>query len=149
MRHATAEDYAPSDFTRRLTPVGVAEAKYMADLIERAGLKPGVMLVSPLTRADQTADIVHSRFPEVPRFSVEVLATGSADSLMWLCADQADPLLVGHEPLLGAFAARLVGAPNGALPFDRAGLALFEVDRLPPTRPARLLLFCSPRWRMG
>jgi phosphohistidine phosphatase SixA len=51
---------------------------------------------------------------------------------------------VGHEPLLGQFGARLIGAHS--LPLDRAGFALFEVDRLPTTRPARLLVQISPRW---
>jgi phosphohistidine phosphatase len=35
--------------------------------------------------------------------------------------------LVGHEPDLGDLAARLVGAPPGALALRKAGLALLEL----------------------
>ena len=33
-----------------------------------------------------------------------------------------------------------------AFPLERAGFALFEVERLPLTRPARLLFSLAPRW---
>lgn len=154
LRHGTA-DSASWDHGRRLTAEGRAEVAWVADTLITSGWRPGIILVSPLIRAQQTAEIVAERLdqrrkegePEPPLVTTEVLASGSVDSLLWLAADQPDPLLVGHEPTLGMFAARLMGAPMNALPVDRAGVVIFEVDRLPSTRPARLLLWTSPRWR--
>ncbi len=148
LRHGTADANA-WDHGRRLTAVGRAEVELIAGGLVRAGFRPGIILASPLLRAQETARIVAHHFPEVPLVTQELLAAGSAESLMWIAADQQDPMLVGHEPTLGMLAARLMGAPMNALPMERAGIAVFEVDRLPATRPARLLLWSSPKWAGG
>ena len=146
LRHARAEDQAPTDYHRRLTTYGRQELEKVLDFIGRTPWRPGMILSSPLVRAAQTADQVAARYPQTPRLVTEVLAGSDASSYQWLAADHPDPLLVGHEPGIGAFGARLMGAPAGALPLDRAGFALFQVERLPLTRPARLLLYISPLW---
>lgn len=146
LRHARAEDNAPSDYHRRLTAQGRQELERVLDFIGRTPWRPRMILSSPLVRADQTAEQVAARYPQAPRLTTEVLAAADPSSYQWVAADHPDPLLVGHEPGLGAFGARLMGAPAGALPLDRAGFALFQVDRLPLTRPARLLLYISPLW---
>ena len=146
LRHGIAEDRAPTDFHRRLTPRGRQELDLLLDHLVRTPWRPGVILSSPLLRADQTAAMVSNRFPTVPRIVSEVLALDDAESFQWLAAGHPDPLLVGHEPTLGMFGARLRGAPAWALAMDRAGFLLFEVDRLPTTRPGRLVLSIAPRW---
>lgn len=146
LRHGVAEDRAPTDFHRRLTMRGRQELEQLMDHLVRTPWRPGVILSSPLVRTDQTAEIVSSRFPKVPRIVSEVLALDNPESFQWLAADHPDPLLVGHEPTLGMFGARLMGAAAWALPVDRGGFLLFEVDRLPATRPARLIFSISPRW---
>lgn len=146
LRHAAAEEHAPSDFHRRLTKQGRQDLERLLDHLQKTPWRPGILLSSPLIRAEQTADCVAARYPDVPRITTEVLAMGSAESLQWIAADHPNPLLIGHEPTLGQFGCRLLGAPSSALPLDRAGFALFEVDRLPTTRPARLLLYLSPFW---
>ncbi|HND29845.1 MAG TPA: histidine phosphatase family protein [Myxococcota bacterium] len=146
LRHGIAEDRAPTDYHRRLTPRGRYELDRLLDHLVRIPWRPGIILSSPLVRADQTAEMVAHRFPTVPRISTEVLAMGDPEAFQWIAADHPDPLLVGHEPTLGAFGARLLGAPMSAFPLERAGFALFEVERLPLTRPARLLFSLAPRW---
>lgn len=146
MRHATAEDDAPSDFQRRLTETGRRELGPLLDGIVGSGWRPGAVLHSPLVRTTETAAIAAQRWPGVPVLPAEVLADGNLEAILRLAAQHADPLLVGHEPTMGRLCARLVGAPNGATPFPRAGFALLDVDRLPTTRPAVLLTFASPRF---
>jgi phosphohistidine phosphatase len=51
--------------------------------------------------------------------------------------------LVGHEPDLGQLAARLIGAPAGAVSLKKAGVALVALPE--DGRAARLQLLLSPR----
>jgi phosphohistidine phosphatase len=146
MRHATAEDDAASDFERRLTDHGRREMGPLLDGVVASGWRPAVILHSPLVRTRETAAMAAERWPGVPTLACDALADGHLDAIVHLAAQHPDPLLVGHEPTTGRLCARLVGAPNGAMPFPRAGFALLDVDRLPTTRPAVLLAFLSPRF---
>jgi phosphohistidine phosphatase len=143
-RHGVAEDTARTDFDRRLTPAGRAEVARVAELIYRAGYRPGCILHSPLVRAVQTAEVIGERFPEVVLREAEVLAWPQLDAILHACAGLKDPLLVGHEPILGRLVGKLIGAPDGATPLERAGFALVDVDRLPTTRPGMLRAFIHP-----
>ncbi len=143
-RHGVAEDFARSDFDRRLTPAGRAEVARVGELVYRAGYRPGCIVHSPLVRAVQTADVLQERWPEVPVTLLDALAYPSLDDILRQVAGLADPLLVGHEPTLGNLVARLVGAPTGSTPLERAGFALLDVDRIPTTRPAMLRTFIHP-----
>jgi phosphohistidine phosphatase len=143
-RHGVAEDTARTDFDRRLTPAGRAEVVRMGELIYRAGYRPGCIVHSPLLRASQTALVLHERFPEAQLQEAEVLAWPQLDSILQTCSGLRDPLLVGHEPILGRLLGKLIGAPDGATPLERAGFALVDVDRLPTTRPGMLRAFIHP-----
>lgn len=143
-RHGVAEDTARSDFDRRLTPAGRAEVARVAELVYRAGYRPGCILHSPLVRAVQTAVIIQERFPEAQLQEAEVLAWPQLDAILRLCSGLKDPLLVGHEPTLGRLVGKLIGAPEGATPMERSGFALVDVDRIPTTRPGMLRAFLHP-----
>jgi len=143
-RHGVAEDVARSDFDRRLTPGGAAEVLRMAEVMRRAGYRPATILHSPLVRTTQTAALLHERFPEARKVELEALAWPDLDEILRFCAGIPDPLLVGHEPTLGRLCGRLIGAPDGATPMERAGFVLVDVDRIPTTRPGRLRLFLHP-----
>ena len=54
--------------------------------------------------------------------------------------------LVGHEPDLGALAAQLIGAPEGAIALKKAGIALLLL--LGPGR-GQLKLLMAPRQLLG
>lgn len=144
LRHGIAEDAADSDFDRALTDEGHAGVIAQIERIADQGWRPGAILHSPLVRTTQTARHLHARFPDVPMVSLEALALGFYDPILRAAAGATDPVLVGHEPTMGNLCARLIGAPTGAIRFERAGFALLDVDRLPSTRPARLLLFLPP-----
>ncbi len=146
LRHAIAEDSAASDFERALTHAGWEQLECVLDALGRTGWEPGTILYSRFVRAAETAEAVHRRYPHVPCLPLDAIAIGVLDPILMACARHVDPLLVGHEPTLGRLCARLLGAPAGAIQFDRAGFALLEVDRLPPTHPARMVAFLPPHW---
>lgn len=147
LRHAIAEDTASSgsDFDRRLTRSGASELQEHIDLLERWAWAPSVIFHSPYVRTTQTAHIVASRFEAVPALPTDLIVHGRPDEILRLCVGHPAPLLIGHEPTMGELISHLLGAPPGATPLARAGFALLDVDRLPTTRPARLILFVPPR----
>ncbi len=146
LRHGIAQASAATDFDRELTQEGWLQLENVLDTLIAGGWAPGSILHSPLVRTSQTAASVHARFPHVPCIALDALALGSIDPILMACSRRQDPLLVGHEPTMGDLCGRLLGAPTGAVRFERAGFALLEVDRLPTTRPARLLAFLPPAW---
>lgn len=149
LRHGIAEDDAATDFERALTEEGRAGLEAQLDAIARFGWAPRSILHSPAVRTAQTADHVARRYPLAELWPLDSLAIPAFDPILRAAAQVPEPLLVGHEPTLGNLAARLLGAPSGAIRFERGGFALLDVDRIPSTRPARLLLFLPPPglWR--
>ncbi len=144
LRHGIAEDHAARDFDRALTPAGILHLERAIDALLARGWAPGAILHSPLVRTTQTAHAVARRFPRVQLLPVAALAQDDLDAILFAASPYVDPLLVGHQPILGDLAARLIGAAEGTLPLARAGAVLLDVDRLPPTRPARLVAFLPP-----
>jgi phosphohistidine phosphatase len=149
LRHGIAGAGSGADFDRELTSEGWLELEQVLDGLQRARFAPGAILHSPFVRTTQTAASAHARYPDVPLLAVDELALPSLEAITMVAARHPDPLLVGHEPTLGNLCARLLGAPSGGVRFERAGFALLEVDRLPATRPARLLAFFAPSWIVG
>lgn len=149
LRHGIAEDDAATDFERPLTREGREEVAILVDALAAQGWRPGSILHSPLVRARQTAEVAHHRFPGVPRQALDEIAYGDIPAILYAVSGWADPLLVGHEPTFSRLAASLLGAPAGTIRVDRGSFALFELDRVPPTRPATLLYLSPPRRRSG
>lgn len=134
LRHGIAEDRAPdgTDFSRRLTDKGEEEMRREADALARIGLKPGIILTSPLVRAAQTAEIVaHAlgmadRVREEPRlagFSLEHLRT-----VVTAHSDRRSLMLVGHEPSFSTVVGQLIGGANVRM--KKGGLAIVEADAI-------------------
>jgi phosphohistidine phosphatase len=147
LRHGIAESdaQADSDFERQLTEEGRLDIERVLDVLAGWSWQPGAILHSPLVRTTQTADHVSARYPAIPVVPTDALALGFFDAILQAASRHEEPLLVGHEPTMGNLTGRLLGAPTGAVRFERGGFALVDVDRLPPTRPARLLLFLPPQ----
>src|SRR6266700_2259345 len=58
---------------------------------------------------------------------------------------EATVAIVGHEPVLGALLARLLGAPEGEqFPFKKGGAALVDLPQ-GPSGGARLIWFLKPK----
>jgi phosphohistidine phosphatase len=148
LRHAEAEDGQGSDFHRSLTPKGLEQAARVGKFCLRNGLRPDVILTSPVVRARQTAEIVAAA---VGREMVEAawLACGmeTADLVRGLAALPRKDfvLLVGHEPDFSTTIAELLGLPDpSALNIRKATLAVLELaeatcGQLQFLVPARLM----------
>ncbi len=107
------------------------------------------MLTSPLVRTRQTAEIVASVFePRATVINVESLAPGGAHAAILADiekhAKKARIAIVGHEPGIGEFAARLIGTKH-PLAFKKGAVCRIDVDVVPPAGPGDLRWFLTPR----
>lgn len=113
LRHAEAELLAKRDSARQLTPKGEEQAVKVGKFCARHGIKPSVILSSPVVRARQTADRVARSLTGAELIEVPWAACGMDPwlAIKELGAYRAFPavMLVGHQPDLGALAAVLLG----------------------------------------
>lgn len=151
IRHAAAVPRGTPgvpDDERPLTPEGKAKFRVAARGLARVTRRPDVLLTSPLPRARVTAEIAARAFEHiVPRIE-PALAHSSVDAVVAALKThppRARIALVGHEPLLGALLARLLGAAQGEqLAFETGGAALVDLPD-GPAGDGRLRWFLRPR----
>lgn len=107
-RHADAEDGFP-DSERKLTPRGQAQARQLAEWINRNAPKNLHILTSPAVRCQQTAAALGRPFQTDPRLSPQgdvcqlLTAAGWPDG-----GASRSVLIVAHQPVLGRTAARVL-----------------------------------------
>ena len=153
MRHGIAADPTAgmNDADRALTAEGVRKTTRAAVGLSELGVKPDLILSSPLRRAEETARLVADVLTPGP--AVELyppLAGGfaAADIIKGLRPHRQahELLLVGHEPDLGELASYLLtGSANLApLPFKKAGVAAITVGAVPPRSAGLLEWFVTP-----
>lgn len=102
-RHAEAYDTSP-DITRELTPKGYQQADIIARWLKPRLPKNTRVLVSPATRAQQTANALDLPFETYLGISPSASAEGILTELGWPEAE-GSVLIVGHQPTLGVLAA--------------------------------------------
>ena len=154
VRHAIA-GVAPagmSDADRCLTRDGERKMRRAAIGLKRLGVRPDVLLSSPLRRAEETAAVVASVLaPDLPVEIYPSLAPGhdAVDVLKGLHAYRAARalILVGHQPDLGQLASHLLTGSTtlAQLPFKKGGVAAVQVASLPPRGTGSLLWFMTPK----
>lgn len=146
MRHGKAEEgmiHLP-DRDRQLTEQGRERAAQAARVLKERLAATGTVHIwsSPLRRARQTADILANALESGVREEAAI-ARGELDEVAeaWTALPEQDTLIVvGHEPDLGLWAARLA---NVVLPFRPGAAAAFRLDeRVPPQ--GRLIWFVQP-----
>ena len=136
------------DVERPLTKKGKAGFTLAARGLGRIVRRVDAIMTSPRTRARDTAAIAAGEFMDLEPVSEPALAGDRADSIV--AALERHPhtatiALVGHEPLLGALLARMVGSPNAdRLAFRRGGAALVDLPN-GPASTGRLVWFLPPR----
>lgn len=123
-RHADAEDGIP-DSARALTDKGRHQAKTMAKWLKARLPAECVILVSPATRARQTAEALNLAFETVATLDVgasphQVLAASG-----WPRGG-GTVLVVGHQPTLGQVAARLLAGTDSEWSVKKAAAWWFE-----------------------
>ena len=131
-----------ADDERPLTPEGRARTRLAAQGIARLELAVDEVWTSPLPRARETAAILARVLGLPAPLETDLLRPEVPAGRLLAILRQAKgrcPVLVGHEPALGAAVARLVGGRAGAFPLKKAGLAVVDLER-----PATLLFFLPP-----
>jgi phosphohistidine phosphatase len=117
LRHGTAEDreVGKPDASRALTKEGRRELRAVLHLARMAGVKPGVILTSPLRRAVETARVASAELQCDKVLEIKELTPDTPPPQLWraIRAHRSDRELVlaGHEPQLTRLAAFLLEAP--------------------------------------
>lgn len=143
-RHAEAEDASP-DINRELTDRGRQQAARVADWLSPR-LPPDIrILVSPATRALQTAQAL-GRDCEV----VAALAPGESAQAMLAAAGWPDAnypvLVVGHQPTLGQVAMQLLTGQAGDVSVSKASVWWFQTRNRMGQKQVRLRAVAAPDW---
>lgn len=133
LRHAIAEESARGrpDAGRAVTAEGMVRLRQILQSARRAGVRPDVILTSPLTRAVETAQAAASVL-ECPKvLQDDSLLPASQPLAAWIRILEHKKceslLLSGHEPMLSRTLCFLIGAPEGAVQMKKAALARVDV----------------------
>ncbi len=147
IRHAEAQPEGPEgDSARRLSPQGLHQVQAVADALGAMGVKPEMILTSPLARAVQTAEALAASNVGATLELAEMLsppadASGLRSRLGQLLAAGSNTVcVVGHGPsideCIGLIAA---GRPQIGISLQKAGAACVELpskwpDAMPELR---------------
>lgn len=136
------------DSERPLTEEGIEETKMVARGLKCIGVKPDLVVASPLVRARQTADIINAELGG-ELTTTDSLAPGVTASNVFKFLkkypNSEEIFLVGHEPDMGELVKEIVaGGFEFSLPFKKAAVCCVEVADLPPTMPGTLKWLVTP-----
>jgi phosphohistidine phosphatase len=152
VRHAIAAprgDKWPDDAKRPLTHEGAARMRRAVKGLDALDVRLDLVLASPLTRAQQTAEILVEGQRARPEFGTAVaLAPGGAPARVAEALAEHHKAhhvaLVGHEPGLGELAAWLIGA-KFSLPMKKGGVCRIDVAEWPPAKNGQLIWLATPK----
>jgi phosphohistidine phosphatase len=151
VRHAIAAergDEYPDDATRPRKGKA-ARFREVVEALAAGGVEIDEILTSPAVRTRLTAVLlaegfaVRTRLTNMHALAVHGQAQEVIDGLA-RHATRRSLALVGHEPLLGEVAARLIGSRR-ALTFKKGAVCCIETETLPPPDVGRLRWFIPPR----
>jgi phosphohistidine phosphatase len=152
IRHGVAaergEEY-PDDSKRPLTSSGMSKLRSEAKALNELGVGFDVIIVSPLVRTKQTAEIIAATLKDKPQVvtSDALAPAGTPAAVVQEInrhARKARIALVGHEPNLGELAARLIGAKS-PIQFKKGAICRIDFDVLPPKSLGQLQWFVTPK----
>jgi phosphohistidine phosphatase len=143
-RHTEAEDGLP-DLTRELTGRGRKQAARMADWLNPR-LPPDIrILVSPATRAVQTAQALGREYEVVSSLAPGTHAEDVLAAAGW--PDSICPVLVvGHQPTLGQVAMQLLSGQAGDLTIKNGGVWWFQNRNRRGQMQVELRAVAAPDW---
>lgn len=123
-RHAEAEIGEP-DLGRKLTPRGEKQARRSAEWLHSNLPDSARILVSPATRAQQTAQALAELSPRKFR-TVEQIAPGASVQDVLTAVDwpnaKSPTVVVGHQPTLGQLASWLVAGEQQDWSVKKSGI---------------------------
>jgi phosphohistidine phosphatase len=123
-RHADAEEGIP-DSGRALTDKGRKQAKAVAKWLNARLPTDCAILVSPATRARQTAEALHRKFETTAALDVGASAADVLSACDWP-RRHGTVLVVGHQPTLGQVAAHLLSGIAAEWSVKKAAVWWFE-----------------------
>jgi len=133
MRHGKAEEAKAgvSDWERSLTADGRRVVECVA---KHVGLKPDVILTSPLVRAVETAEITSKALGGIPvikewALEPESFSFNELESLIMKYVGKT-LMLVGHSPSMESIVATVLGCESFKIP--PAGVVGVEIIKLEP-----------------
>lgn len=125
VRHAEAAPGEP-DALRELTPAGRDQARGLGMELAANGVRPAVILTSPLIRAKQTAQAVGLAVGVAVEIDERLGPGATVESLEQAVEGRGETVLaVGHQPDCGRIAAELTGGPEPDFP--PAGIIAVEL----------------------
>jgi phosphohistidine phosphatase len=155
MRHGAAEEQGHGvpglDEQRRLTKEGIKQSRRVADALNDLKIRPTLALTSPLVRAVETAEAALGAFKKPPALIIirALAPDGSWAALKREIQQHASEddtvLLVGHQPSLGEYVLRALGAtPREEFGFPKSGCFVLEYEDSKMLQPAAVHLALSP-----
>jgi phosphohistidine phosphatase len=127
IRHSLAEDYANSDFERRLTPRGVKRAFRFFEVISKIYPDLDYIIASEAVRARQTAEVMKKFYENAKLIVTPKLYQASVEDFKEVLKDFKGKIaIVGHEPDLSDFARYLLNSPNLHIKLSKPSLV--EID---------------------
>jgi len=134
LRHGDAEPTSAgtSNEARRLTERGKRETAAVAQAARSAGLRPEVILTSPLRRARETGEVLQEVFGVVAHADERLGSGCHLGAIQDLVAARAQDhiLLVGHEPDFSSIVGQLIGPARVRM--RTSGLAYVQTERVEP-----------------
>lgn len=124
MRHAKSSwaDPGQRDLDRPLNKRGRRAAALLGGWLKKNGYRPDQALVSSARRTQETwAGVVAEAGPAETRYLPELYHAGPESMLeiVQRAPDAACLLLLGHQPGIGAFVARLLAAPESSADLEK------------------------------
>lgn len=138
LRHGQAEAQVTTDDARQLTDKGRSDTARVVSARNVEMTPLAQIWASPLVRAQQTAAIAASYFPQLSIQTTELLVPeANLQALMdWLDELNARQLinsnqsilLVSHQPLVGSLVNKLCSKPNDYYPMGTSSLAAIRTQ---------------------
>ena len=151
LRHGIAEDRAGGDDAdRALTAEGRQKLRRVLARAAKAGVTPSLVLASPLKRAVETAEVA----AELLRYRKKIVQTDSllpeaAPDAFWeevrSRRHETALLAAGHEPMMSATVAWLLGAPAIKVEMKKGALVRIDLEHFGPRPQGALRWMLTPR----
>jgi phosphohistidine phosphatase len=158
IRHADAvnigERNITADADRSLSDRGENQARAVGAALVAKGIRPAILVTSPLVRARQTADGIVSQFHDNPPALQQAgeVAPGfrRKDLAKYLRGLNAESIaVVGHEPDLSRWIAWVIGSKKAQIDFAKAGVALIHCPDDVRKGSGSLVWLLTPDWLDG
>jgi phosphohistidine phosphatase len=154
IRHAEAVTHGDPNYEdddRPLTELGHRQSRALGKALGAQAVRFDVILCSPLPRARETVEgmLVNLPGPTPPVEYADELAPGlkpkKVDRLVLKHEGEAIAL-VGHEPDLGEYAARLIGSKKATVELAKGGVAGVACADPPGKGCGSLVWLITPPW---